>query len=94
MNVDQIQPGKTYAGPPWPRDPHAYRPERTVLEIGPGFSTYGQSCDGTTFGEIVRYRVTHAPGNTERLRGREYTCRLSTFAAWARVEIVTKRVRS
>ena len=86
MNPDDIRVGKTYIGPPRPWAPNGFRPERTVLEIGPGFSPYGLDSDVSTFDEVVRYRVTHHKGNTARLRGREYTCRLATFAAWARLE--------
>lgn len=84
MKPDAIHPGKTYES----RRPWGTVERRIVLEVGPGFPTYGG--DNAEFGVVVRYRQGDAPGNTKRLRGREYVCSLKTFAGWARREVRAK----
>ena len=84
MKPDAIHPGRTYER----RRPWGPIERRHVLEIlARGVAPYGSGSTIPKVAPLVRYRNGSAPGNTARLRGREYTCTLATFAGWARREV-------
>ena len=94
MKPEAIQVGKTYEGRPC--SPRGTAPQRTVVALETGTPPYGagwirreghREIVRNRLAPLVRYRNGATPGNTARLRGREYTCTLATFAAWARREV-------
>lgn len=91
MTKPDIAVGRTYAG--------ARNDERIVLGLHMGTPPYGVAREwnprtkafeirrGQILVPLVRYRHGTAPGNTERLRGREYVCTVASFRGWMRREV-------
>ncbi len=71
--------GHTYAG--------VNQDERIVLELKTGVAPYNAGSSIPKVAPLVRYRHGTAPGNTERLRGREYVCTVASFRGWMRREV-------
>jgi len=81
MTKPDLAVGRTYAG--------VYNDERIVLELKTGVAPYNSGSSIPKIAPLVRYRHGTAPGNTERLRGREYVCTVASFRGWMRREVGT-----